>query len=162
MQLACVSLLLLLAFTVLACKRKGYENALRQCVEEGEALRKHPRLFTPQELQQYDGRNPRHPLLLAIKGRVLDVRTGFEYYGAGGPYTVMAGRDASKAFAMMTLKEEDAHPDVSGVPQDNLKILDDWYDKLSKKYPTVGSIADNSFGYHSKEAPPGEGRTKAE
>ena len=47
----------------------------------------------------------------------------------------------SKAFAMMSLKEEDAHPDLSGVDDDHLKILDDWYAKLTKKYPTVGRVA---------------------
>lgn len=32
----------------------------------------------------------------------------------------------SKAFAMMSLEEEDAHSDLSGVPEENLKILEDW------------------------------------
>ena len=27
---------------------------------------------------------------------------------------------------MMSLKEEDAHPDLTGVPDDHLQILDDW------------------------------------
>ena len=30
-----------------------------------------------------------------------------------------------------------AHP---GVPDEHLKILDDWFDKLTKKYPTVGRV----------------------
>lgn len=42
----------------------------------------------------YDGRNKSRPLLLAIKGRVLDVSTGEEFYGVDGPYHKMAGRDA--------------------------------------------------------------------
>jgi hypothetical protein len=76
------------------------------------------------------------------------VRSGADYYGPdGGPYKMMAGRDASRAFAMMSLKEEDAHPDLSGVDADHLKILDDWYDKLTAKYPTVGCCAGNGFGY---------------
>ena len=62
-------------------------------------------------LAEYDGRQPHHPLLLAIKGRVLDVRGGADFYGPDGPYKVMSGRDASKGFAMMSLKEEDAHAD---------------------------------------------------
>ena len=88
----------------------------------------------------YNGRDISRPLLLAIKGRVLDVAEGEDYYGPEGPYKIMAGRDASKAFAMMSLKEEDAHADLSGVPDEHLKILDDWYDKLTKKYPTVGRV----------------------
>lgn len=77
-------------------------------------------------LQLHNGMDPKHPLLIGIKGRVLDVREGADYYGPDGPYKVMAGRDASKAFAMMSLKEEDAMADLSGVPAENLKILDDW------------------------------------
>ena len=41
----------------------------------------------------YDGSSAKHPLLLALKGRVLDVRKGDDYYGPGGPYCQLAGRD---------------------------------------------------------------------
>lgn len=34
--------------------------------------------------------------------------------------------ERSKAFAMMSLKEEYAHADLTGVSDENLKILDDW------------------------------------
>jgi len=91
-------------------------------------------------LQLYDGRTICKPLLLALKGRVLDVTAGNEYYGPEGPYKLMAGKDASYAFAMMSLKAEDAHANLAGVPEEHLKILDDWYDKLTKKYPTVGRV----------------------
>ena len=77
-------------------------------------------------LQLYNGKLAEHPLLLSIKGRVLDVREGNDYYGLGGPYQIMAGRDASRAFAMMSLKEEDANADMTDVPENHLKILDDW------------------------------------
>jgi len=56
----------------------------------------------------------------------------------------MAGCDASKAFAMMSLKQEDAHDDLAGVDEMHLKILDDWYDKLTKKYPTCGRVVKDS------------------
>ena len=41
---------------------------------------------------------------------------------------------------MMSLKPEDAHADLTGVDEAHLKILDDWFDKLSKKYPNVGTV----------------------
>ncbi len=47
----------------------------------------------------------------------------------------------SYAFAMLSLKLEDAHSNLSGVSDEHLKILDDWYDKLTAKYPTVGRVA---------------------
>ena len=53
---------------------------------------------------------------------------------------------------MMSLKEEDAHPDLTGVDENHMKILQDWYDKLTEKYPTVGAVARNSFGYSLTEA----------
>ena len=91
-------------------------------------------------LKAYDGRDISRPLLLALKGRVMDVSTGSDYYGPEGAYKFFAGKDASYAFAMMSLKLEDAHADLTGVPDEHLKILDDWYEKLTKKYPTVGRM----------------------
>ena len=65
----------------------------------------------------YRGRDLSKPLLLALKGRVLDVSAGSEYYGPEGPYQLMAGKDASYAFAMMSLKAEDAHANLAGAPR---------------------------------------------
>ena len=57
----------------------------------------------------------------------------------------------SKAFAMMSLKEEDAHADLTGVPDDHLKILDDWYNKLTQKYPTCGRVINESAAVQSAD-----------
>ena len=65
-------------------------------------------------LLRYRGCDASKPLLLALKGRVLDVSSGDEYYGPEGPYQLMAGKDASYAFAMMSLKAEDAHANLAG------------------------------------------------
>jgi len=89
-------------------------------------LQKNPKTFTKDELLAYNGMDRRKPLLLALKGRVIDVSAGADFYGPGGPYGIFAGKDASKGFAMMSLKEEDAHSDLTGVDDDHLKILDDW------------------------------------
>ena len=51
----------------------------------------------------------------------------------------------SKAFAMMSLKEEDMHADLTGVDDEHRKILDDWYEKLSQKYPHAGFIASSDY-----------------
>ena len=72
---------------------------------------------TPTRLLLYRGRDLSKPLLLALKGRVLDVSAGSEYYGPEGPYQLMAGKDASYAFAMMSLKAEDAHANLAGAPR---------------------------------------------
>lgn len=134
--LACIGCVVLYMLFQRWRVRKAVERARR----ESEEMQRSPRPFTAAELQAYDGRALSKPLLLALKGRVLDVTSGSEYYGPEGPYKLMAGRDASYAFAMMSLKAEDAHADLAGVPDEHLKILDDWYDKLTAKYPTVGRV----------------------
>jgi len=108
---------------------------------ESELLQKNPKQFTKDELLAYNGTDPSKPLLLALKGRVIDVTSGFDFYGPGGPYGVFAGKDASKAFATMSIKEEDAHNDLTGIDENHLKVLDDWYNKLTGKYPTVGRVS---------------------
>ena len=37
------------------------------------------------------------------------------------------------------------------MPDEHLKILDDWYDKLTKKYPTVGCCENNAFGFRLED-----------
>ena len=78
---------------------------------------------TPTRLLLYRGRDLSKPLLLALKGRVLDVSAGSEYYGPEGPYQLMAGKDASYAFAMMSLKAEDAHANLAGAPARSHALL---------------------------------------
>jgi membrane-associated progesterone receptor component len=92
-------------------------------------------------LAKHDGKNPRHCLFMAVKGRVIDVHElGAEFYGPEGPYKHLAGRDGSKALALMSLKAEDAVADLSGLTEDQLGVLDDWAKKLYEKYPTVGQL----------------------
>jgi hypothetical protein len=40
----------------------------------------------------------------------------------------------------MSVKEEDAHNDLTGIDENQLKVLDDWYNKLTGKYATVGRV----------------------
>ena len=54
----------------------------------------HPDSRLPRRLSEYGGHDKARPLLLSIKGRVLNVSEGEEYYGKEGPYKCMAGRDA--------------------------------------------------------------------
>jgi len=152
-HIAVLSLIGGLVWLYFASKRWSAERDERAAEAEALALLSSPREFTGDELLVYDGSSAKHPLLLALKGRVLDVRKGDDYYGPGGPYCQLAGRDGSKAFAMMSLKAEDAIADLTGVPDDHLKILEDWYDKLTAKYPTVGWCAGNAFGYRGPEQP---------
>ena len=60
-------------------------------------------------------------------GTVFDVTRKRDTYGKGGSYNLFAGKDASKALGMSSLKEEDASPDYSGLSESDMKVLNDWH-----------------------------------
>ena len=83
-------------------------------------------------------------ILIALRGVVYDVSFGgFDMYCEGAGYHVFAGKDASRAFAMMSLKEEDSmSSDLSDLTETQQKTLDDWIKKFEKKkYPVCGKIS---------------------
>lgn len=49
------------------------------------------RLFTPQQLRAYDGKDASKGPYLAILGRVYNVRKGKKHYGPGGGYEFFSG-----------------------------------------------------------------------
>jgi membrane-associated progesterone receptor component len=49
-------------------------------------------------------------------------------YGPGGAYALFAGKDASRALGLSSLKPEDAVPDWSTLDVEALKTLGGWYD----------------------------------
>ena len=69
--------------------------------------------------------------LTPCAGTIFDVTHKRETYGKGGSYNLFAGRDASRALGMSSLKEEDASPDYSGLPENEMKVLNDWHSFFS-------------------------------
>ncbi|KAI0929841.1 hypothetical protein AcV5_006700 [Taiwanofungus camphoratus] len=98
--------------------------------------------FTLEELKQYDGSDGSKPIYVAIKGTVFDVTHKRDTYGKGKTYNLFAGKDASKALGMSSLKEEDAIPDYSTLSENDLKTLNDWHDFFSKRYNVIGKVTD--------------------
>ncbi|KAG0252954.1 hypothetical protein BG011_006630 [Mortierella polycephala] len=99
------------------------------------------KVFTHQELTQFNGTNADAPIYVAIKGAVFDVSTKKEMYGPGANYHCFAGKDASKALGMSSVKLEDCVADYSGLDEKERKTLDDWYVFFEKRYPIVGKTA---------------------
>lgn len=97
--------------------------------------------LTPQELSQYNGTDPSKPIYVAVKGRIFDVTTGKSFYGSGGPYTMFAGKDASRALAKMSKNEEDVSPSLDGLSDKEIGVLNDWEKKFEAKYPVIGRVA---------------------
>ncbi|KAA3455842.1 membrane steroid-binding protein 2-like [Gossypium australe] len=96
--------------------------------------------ISEEELKQYDGSDPKKPLLMAIKGQIYDVSQSRMFYGPGGPYALFAGKDASRALAKMSFEEQDLTGDISGLGPFELDALQDWEYKFMSKYVKVGTI----------------------
>ena len=95
---------------------------------------------TGEELRQYDGSDPKKPLLMAIKGQIYDVTQSRMFYGPGGPYALFAGKDASRALAKMSFEPQDLTGDISGLGPFELDALQDWEYKFMSKYVKVGTL----------------------
>ncbi|KAL2920631.1 Membrane steroid-binding protein 2 [Bienertia sinuspersici] len=102
--------------------------------------------ITEDELKQYDGTDPKKPLLMAIKSQIYDVSQSRMFYGPGGPYALFAGKDASRALAKMSFEDKDLTGDISGLGPFELEALQDWEFKFMSKYVKVGTVK-------SKDAP---------
>ena len=58
---------------------------------------------------------------------MFDVTHKRDTYGKGGSYSLFAGKDASRALGLSSLKPEDAVPDWSTLEEKDRKTLDDWH-----------------------------------
>ncbi|XP_062168228.1 membrane steroid-binding protein 2-like [Alnus glutinosa] len=96
---------------------------------------------TEHQLKAYDGSDPNKPILMAIKGQIYDVSSSRMFYGRGGPYAMFAGRDASRALALLSFKPQDLNGNLQGLDASELEILQDWEDKFMEKYVKVGHLA---------------------
>ncbi|KAK3151477.1 hypothetical protein QOZ80_3AG0246390 [Eleusine coracana subsp. coracana] len=96
---------------------------------------------TLEQLRAYDGKDPAKQILIAISGQVYDVSRGRLFYGPQGPYSLFAGRDATRALALMSFDPNDLTGDLEGLSPDDLEVLQDWEDKFKERYPRVGRLA---------------------
>ncbi|KAL6009749.1 Membrane steroid-binding protein 1 [Asimina triloba] len=62
------------------------------------------------------------------------------FYGPGGPYALFAGRDASRALALMSFDPNDLTGNIEGLNPDEIEVLNDWELKFIEKYVKVGQL----------------------
>lgn len=104
--------------------------------------------FTLQQLRQYDGsgKNEDDPerILVAVDGVVFDMsNNGRRFYGPGGPYSLFAGRDASRALATFSLTEDqfrEEYDDLSDLKPLQLEQIREWAQQYREKYDVVGRL----------------------
>ncbi|EDP43947.1 hypothetical protein MGL_1344 [Malassezia globosa CBS 7966] len=75
--------------------------------------------FTPEELSKYDGTVDSKPVYVAVKA-------------PGKGYSIFAGKDASRALGMSSLKPEHAVSDYTTLTPQQMKVLDDWFEYYKK------------------------------
>jgi len=97
------------------------------------------RIFTDEELAEYDGSDSSLPIYMAVKGVVFDVTKGKDFYGVGMSYNALAGKDCTQAVAKMSLDPKDLNRNTNTLTDNQLKALDEVFTGTYKaKYPTVG------------------------
>ena len=118
--------------------------------------------MTLEELRAFDGSDPKKPLLMGIKGQIYDVSRSRcvsilffiedcivnlsvlldcrMFYGPGGPYALFAGRDASRALALMSFDQSDLTGNLDGLSAAEMEVLQDWELKFMEKYVKVGQL----------------------
>lgn len=99
-------------------------------------------VWKEEELQRYNGSNDdgRGPLLMAVKGDVFNVYKGRNFYGPGGEYHIMAGRDATRFLAKNRLEEESDEEKAVELNIAERANLEAWYWTIKNKYDRVGSL----------------------
>jgi len=114
------------------------------------------RIISMEELAKYDGNNQEkpnggdhlgyatHPIYLGALDKVFDVSFGgVPMYGKDGPYQRFAGKDASRALALMSFDPKDVeNTDISDLDEKKVKVLRDWVKNFEEKkgYPVVGKL----------------------
>ncbi|RHY83928.1 hypothetical protein DYB26_008883, partial [Aphanomyces astaci] len=82
------------------------------------------------------------PVYVALRGVIYDVTLGgLEHYGPNGGYKLFAGRDATRALALMSFDQEHLdNPTEDGLTETQIKTLADWEAKFQSKYGVVGKL----------------------
>eukprot|EP00808_Paulinella_micropora_P031509 g28199.t1 len=102
------------------------------------------RWMTLQELRSF---SQLPQILVALNGNVYDVTKSAGFYGPGGRYGIMAGRDASRSLATGQLDPkllDDA--DITNLTPNQVKAMHAWEDKFRSKYPIVARLKHTKGG----------------
>ena len=84
------------------------------------------------------------PIYIGADDKVFDVSFGgVTFYGPGGPYNKFAGRNASRALALMSLDEKDLdNTSIADCTEKQIQTMNDWIKTFTERkgYPVVGRL----------------------
>eukprot|EP00298_Acanthocystis_sp_HF-20_P021360 c27670_g1_i1.p1 GENE.c27670_g1_i1~~c27670_g1_i1.p1 ORF type:complete len:112 (-),score=47.19 c27670_g1_i1:110-424(-) len=98
------------------------------------------KVFTLQELSQFNGQDASKPILVCLEGIVFDVTPGKSFYGPGGSYSLLAGSDATRALGKMSLSAADVNGNTDDLTTEEWTVVRDWIAKFKNKYQIVGTL----------------------
>ena len=110
------------------------------------------RVFTAAELAAHDGSQPGQSIWLAVLGEVFDVSSGEKHYGKGMPYNLFAGRDASRAYANLQLRDAD-NDALDGLSPKEILAVRNWLQTYttSDKYVHLGVLAGRYYDAYGRK-----------
>ena len=85
--------------------------------------------FTLEQLKNFDGVKSEGRILMGVLGKVFDVSSARDFYGPGGPYSVFAGRDASRALATFSVDQsqfKEEYDDLSDLKPSQIDSIREW------------------------------------
>lgn len=99
------------------------------------------REYSMSELNDYNGSNG--TVYVALNGKIFDVTKDKKQYNSGGSYKMLAGRDASRAFATLSFDAHSMHSDyddLSDINDIQRSNLVEWEKIYAQKYNIVGKV----------------------
>jgi len=137
-----IGILIVIVFAIrrFILHRRTIDLSEEEKEEELPALDK--RDFTLEELKEYNGVDNPH-VLIAVNGKVFDVTRGKNFYGPDGPYSIFAGRDASRGLATFSIDQSairDTYDDLSDMNTLQMESVIEWELQFVEKYDEVGKL----------------------
>jgi membrane-associated progesterone receptor component len=104
--------------------------------ESGEGM-----VFSPTDLVSANGVDS-ELIYVAVQGKVYDVGERDDLYGPGGNYHVFAGKDCTRAFALMSTDSAECNrQDVDDLNATHRTTLRQWIKMFGDKYIVVGEYS---------------------
>lgn len=134
--LVCASAAAVTVLLVDACYRRWSQRHQSPAHTQEQSRTVHT--FTLKQLAEYNGQN-NQPIYVSLCGMIYDVSTKPQHYGPQGAYSSLAGKDISRALALMDL--HDFGTDLSDLTEAHLEVLRNWEKKFQAEYPLVGVLS---------------------
>lgn len=100
-------------------------------------------LFTGETLKEFVGTAQETTILLSVVSYVFNVTSAPQHYAKGRGYDRLAGIDASRSLATMSMEVEDIETQrLDNLDEEEWEELFKWIDKYQDKYPLVGRLLD--------------------